>query len=55
MILFASFIISSIFPIFLVREVSVVLALNPQALAIFPALIYKICQRCLIVLNVDDL
>jgi glycosyltransferase involved in cell wall biosynthesis len=55
MILFASFIISSIFPIFLVRKVDVVFASNPQVLATFPALIYKICYRCPIVLNVDDL
>jgi glycosyltransferase involved in cell wall biosynthesis len=54
-ILFASFIISSIFPIFLVRRVNVIFASNPQVLAIFPALIYKICHRCPIVLNVDDL
>jgi colanic acid biosynthesis glycosyl transferase WcaI len=55
MILFASFIISSIFPILLVRKVNAVFASNPQVLAIFPALIYKICYRCPIVLNVDDL
>jgi len=55
MILFASFIISSIFPIFLVRKVDAVFASNPQVLATFPALIYKICYRCPIVLNVDDL
>jgi|YelNatPaOPRAMG01_1025707.scaffolds.fasta_scaffold03649_14 glycosyltransferase involved in cell wall biosynthesis len=55
MILFASFIISSIFPIFLVRKVDVVFASNPQVLAIFPALIYKVHHKCPIVLNVDDL
>jgi len=55
MILFASFIISSIFPISLVRKVDAVFASNPQVLAIFPALIYKIFYRCPIVLNVDDL
>jgi glycosyltransferase involved in cell wall biosynthesis len=55
MILFASFIISSIFPIFLVRKVNVVFASNPQVLAIFPALIYKVHHKCPIVLNVDDL
>jgi colanic acid biosynthesis glycosyl transferase WcaI len=55
MILFASFIISSIFPILLVRKVNAVFASNPQVLVIFPALIYKICYRCPIVLNVDDL
>jgi len=55
MILFASFIISSTFPILLLRRVDVVFASNPQVLAIFPALIYKIFYRCPIVLNVDDL
>jgi glycosyltransferase involved in cell wall biosynthesis len=55
MILFVSFIISSIFPIPLVRKVDAVFASNPQILAIFPALMYKICHRCPIVLNVDDL
>jgi len=55
MILFVSFIISSLFPIPLVRKVDVVFASNPQVLAIFPALMYKICHRCPMVLNVDDL
>jgi glycosyltransferase involved in cell wall biosynthesis len=54
-ILFASFIISSLFPIPLVGKVDAVFASNPQVLAIFPALIYKFCHRCPIVLNVDDL
>jgi len=54
-ILFASFIISSIFPIPFIKKVDVVFASNPQVLAIFPALIYKIRYRCPIVLNVDDL
>lgn len=55
MILFASFIISSIFPILLIRKVDAIFASNPQILAIFPALIYKIRHRCHIILNVDDL
>jgi glycosyltransferase involved in cell wall biosynthesis len=54
-ILFASFIVSSLFPILLVRKVDVVFASNPQVLVIFPALVYKIYYRCPIVLNVDDL
>jgi glycosyltransferase involved in cell wall biosynthesis len=54
-ILFASFIISSILLIFLVRKINAIFASNPQVLAIFPALIYKIRHRCPIVLNVDDL
>ncbi|MGB9726466.1 MAG: glycosyltransferase family 4 protein, partial [Fervidicoccaceae archaeon] len=55
MILFTSFIISSIFPIPLTRKANFIFASNPQVLAIFPALIYKIRFRCPIVLNVDDL
>ncbi len=55
MVLFTSFIISSIFPILLIRKVDAIFASNPQVLAIFPALIYKIRFRCPIVLNVDDL
>jgi len=55
MILFLSFIISSTFPIPLIRKINAVFASNPQILAIFPALIYKLIHRCPIILNVDDL
>lgn len=55
MVLFMSFIISSLFPFLLVRKLNVVFASNPQVLAFFPALIYKIFHRCPLVLNVDDL
>lgn len=55
MILFLSFIFSSMFSILLTRKVNVVFASNPQVLAIFPALAYKLFHRCPIVLNVDDL
>jgi len=55
MVLFISFIISSLFPLPLVRKVDVVFASNPQVLSFFPALIYKIVHKCPLVLNVDDL
>jgi len=55
MVLFMSFMVSSLFPFLLIRKLNVVFASNPQVLAFFPALIYKIFHRCLLVLNVDDL
>jgi glycosyltransferase involved in cell wall biosynthesis len=55
MILFMAFIISSVFPLFIVNKVDIVFASNPQVLAIFPSLIYQVFHRCPIVLNVDDL
>ena len=56
MILFASFILSAIFPILSIgNKIDVVFSSNPQVFAIFPALIYKFRYRCPIVLNVDDL
>jgi len=55
MILFLSYIISSLFPIFLIRKIDVVFASNPQILVVIPALIYKILYRVPIILNVDDL
>jgi len=56
MILFASFILSAIFPILSIgNKIDVVFSSNPQVFAIFPALLYKVRYRCPIVLNVDDL
>lgn len=54
-ILFAAFIISSIFPLPFVERVDGVFASNPQIISLFPALIYKAVYRCPVVLNVDDL
>ncbi|MEM2180852.1 MAG: glycosyltransferase family 4 protein [Nitrososphaeria archaeon] len=54
-ILFASFMISSIFPAIFVKKVNAIFASNPNVLVFFPALLYKIIHRCPIVLNVDDL
>jgi len=55
MILFITFIVSSIFPLFIVNKVDIVFASNPQFLVIVPSLIYRVFHRCPIVLNVDDL
>ncbi|MEM3709046.1 MAG: glycosyltransferase family 4 protein [Nitrososphaerales archaeon] len=55
MILFLSFIISSIFPIFIIRKIDIIYASNPQIFSILPALLYKVFHRCPIILNVDDL
>jgi glycosyltransferase involved in cell wall biosynthesis len=54
-ILFISFMLSSLFPFFLVRRIDCIFASNPQVLSIYPALIYKFFHRCPVVLNVDDL
>jgi glycosyltransferase involved in cell wall biosynthesis len=54
-ILFTSFMLSSLFPFFLVRRIDCIFASNPQVLSIYPALIYKFFHRCPVVLNVDDL
>jgi len=55
-ILFASFIASSLFPLLIIRErIDAVFASNPQILAILPAFVYSLLHRCPIILNVDDL
>ena len=54
-ILFTSFMLSSLFPFFLVRRIDRIFTSNPQVLSIYPALIYKFFHRCPVVLNVDDL
>jgi len=53
--LFASFIISSVFPLAFVKKIDGVFASNPQILSIFPALVYGTVFRCPVLLNVDDL
>ncbi|MEM0085043.1 MAG: glycosyltransferase family 4 protein [Candidatus Methanomethylicia archaeon] len=55
MILFSSFLASSLFPIPIIRKVDVVFASNPQVLVMIPALLYSMIHRCPVVLNVDDL
>ncbi|MCJ7507044.1 glycosyltransferase family 4 protein [Candidatus Bathyarchaeota archaeon] len=54
-ILFAAFVVSSIFPFVLVGRVDGVFASNPQIISAYPALVYKMLHRCPVVLNVDDL
>jgi len=55
MVLFASFMLSSLFPLFLVGDVQVVWAANPNFFAFFPAMLYGLIKRCPVVRNVDDL
>ncbi|MBO3810153.1 MAG: glycosyltransferase family 4 protein [Candidatus Brockarchaeota archaeon] len=55
MILFTAFLISSLFPLLIVRKVDAVFASNPQVLVIIPALAYRLIHKCPVVLNVDDL
>jgi len=54
-ILFTSFMLSSLFPFFLVRRIDCIFSSNPQVLSIYPSLIYKFFHKCPVVLNVDDL
>lgn len=55
LLLFISFIISSIFPLPLIGRIDGVFASKPQILSIFPAIIYSMVYRCPIILNVDEL
>ena len=55
MVLFATFMISAIFPIFRVRKPDLVFASNPQILSVFPSLVYGRLYSCPVILNVDDL
>ena len=55
MVLFITFLISSLFPLFIVDRADVVFASNPQVLVIMPSLIYRVLHRCPVVLNVDDI
>jgi len=54
-LLFVSFAFSSLLALPFVGKVSVVWAANPNIVAMFPSLIYKIFNRCPLVQNVDDL
>ncbi|MEM3713253.1 MAG: glycosyltransferase family 4 protein [Thermoproteota archaeon] len=55
MIIFTTFLISSLFPLLIIRKVDAIFASNPQVLVIIPALAYRLIHRCPVVLNVDDL
>ena len=54
-LLFASFIVSSVFALPFVGRVDVVWAANPNVISFYPSLIYGIVKRCHLVQNVDDL
>ncbi len=55
LLLFFSFAFSSLFAMPFAGKVSVVWAANPNIIAVFPSLIYKLVNRCQVVQNVDDL
>lgn len=55
MVLFLSFIVSSLLALPFVGRVSIVWAANPNILSAFPALVFSLLKRCPFVLNVDDL
>jgi glycosyltransferase involved in cell wall biosynthesis len=55
LLLHISFVLSSLFPLFLVGKVDVVWAANPNFFSMFPAIIYSLVYRVPIVRNVDDL
>ena len=55
LILFVTFMITSLFAFPLVGKIDVVWAANPNVLSAFPALFYGIIKRCPVVQNVDDL
>lgn len=54
-LLFGSFLLSSLFALPLIRKVDAVWAANPNILSMFSAFIYKVLHRCPLVQNVDDL
>jgi colanic acid biosynthesis glycosyl transferase WcaI len=55
LVLFLSFIISSLFALPLVRDIDGVFASNPQVLSAFPAKVYSKVSSSPLILNVDDL
>ena len=54
-LLFASFVVSSLFALPFVGGIDVVWAANPNAISFYPGLIYRVFKRCGLVQNVDDL
>jgi len=55
MLLFASYLASSLFALPFVGKVDVVWAANPNIIAVFPSLVYAVVKRCPLVQNIDDL
>lgn len=54
-LLFASFVVSSLFALPFVGKVNVVWAANPNVISFYPSFVYRIVKRCPLVQNVDDL
>jgi glycosyltransferase involved in cell wall biosynthesis len=55
MLLFASFLVSSLFALPFVGKIDVVWAANPNVISVFPSLVYAVAKRCPLAQNVDDL
>ena len=55
LILFVTFMFTSLFALPIIGKVDIIWAANPNILSFFPAMIYSIMTRCLITLNADDL
>jgi len=55
LILFLCFMVTSLFPLPFIRHVDVVWAVNPPIFSVFPALIYKAVNRCVLFRDVPDL
>lgn len=51
----ASFIVSSLSGLFMVRKLDVIFAMNPSLFSFFPTLVYKLFFKAKIIRNVDDL
>jgi len=54
-LLFLSFAVSSLFALPFIERIDVVWAANPNIIAVFPGLIYRLLNGCPLVQNVDDL
>lgn len=55
LVLYISFIVSSLFASLLVGQIDVVWAANPNIFSAYPALVYRFLKRSPVVQNVDDL
>ena len=54
-VLFASFVVSSLFALPFVGNVDVVWAANPNVISFYQSYVYRIVKRCPLVQNIDDL
>lgn len=54
-LLFASFVVSSLFALPFIGKVDVVWAANPNVISFYPSFVFRIFNRCPLVQNVDDL